>query len=386
MAGKFFVNYRRNGAKAEAAGMARRRNAAPREAIFKTAGLLRLLMLLAALFAAAHAATAGQRVALVIGNGKYSNAGTLANPVNDAGDMAAALKDVGFTVVAGYDLDKPVAPPPAPVHPEPACDGLVVSVAAGKNPCIKPGSGAFFKDCPDCPEMTIVPEGRFTMGSPENEPEHQSEEAQHEVRFGKPFAVGRFAVTFAEWDACVADGGCGGYRPGDGGWGRDDRPVINVNWNDAKSYVQWLSKKTGKQYRLLSEAEREYAARAGTVTPFWWGSSISTGQANYDGIAILTTVVAKGEYREKTLPVKSFKPNPWGLYQVHGNVWEWVEDCWHDSYNGAPADGPHGQPESAHTVCFAAARGSSLRSISARPTATTSPLSAGAAVSVSALA
>ena len=133
---------------------------------------------------------------------------------------------------------------------------FVEFVESGDKPCIKPGSGAVFKDCADCPEMTIVPEGRFIMGSPETEPERQSDETQHEVRFPKPFAVGRFAVTFAEWDACVADGGCGGSGPA-ARVGGATRPVINVNWNHAKSYVQWLSKKTGRQYRLLSEAERE---------------------------------------------------------------------------------------------------------------------------------
>ncbi len=170
--------------------------------------------------------------------------------------------------------------------------------------------------------------------------EFDDEGPQHKVTIAKPFAVGRFAVTFAEWDACVAAGGCGGYKPGDSGWGRGDRPVINVSWDDAKAYVAWLSKKTGATYRLLSEAEREYAARAGTTTPFWWGSSITPEQANYDGsMAPYKGGGKKGQYRKKTLPVKSFEPNPWGLYQVHGNVWEWVEDCWNDSYNGAPADG-----------------------------------------------
>jgi formylglycine-generating enzyme required for sulfatase activity len=106
--------------------------------------------------------------------------------------------------------------------------------------------------------------------------------------------------------------------------GRGKWPVINVNWDDAKAYAAWLSRKTAKTYRLLSEAEREYVTRAATTTWFWWGSSISTGQAN-DTI--------------KTVPVDSFAPNPWGLYNVHGNVWEWVEDCWHDTYQGAPADG-----------------------------------------------
>jgi formylglycine-generating enzyme required for sulfatase activity len=177
------------------------------------------------------------------------------------------------------------------------------------------------------------------MGSPETEESHlDPEEPQHLVTFAQPFAVGAFAVTFDEWDACVADGGCDGYRPSDQGWGRGRRPVINVSWHDAKAYVEWLSRKTGRTYRLLSEAEREYAARAGTTTPFWWGSSISTEQANYDGKLVYGRG-AKGEYRQRTVPVDSFRPNPWGLYQVHGNVLEWTEDCSNNDYNGAPSDG-----------------------------------------------
>jgi formylglycine-generating enzyme required for sulfatase activity len=231
-----------------------------------------------------------------------------------------------------------VAPPPPPSP----CDGLLVSVAqSGARPCIVPGSGESFKDCANCPEMAIAPSGSFMMGSPKDEPEHQKEEEpQHKVTIAKPFAVGKFAVTFAEWDACADDGGCGGNKPSDSGWGRGDRPVINVNWNEAKDYIDWLSKKTGKEYRLLSEAEREYATRAGTATPFWWGRSITPALANYHGSAEpYKGGGSKGEYRQKTLPVKSFKANPWGLYQVHGNIWEWVEDCWNENYNGAPSDG-----------------------------------------------
>ncbi len=234
-----------------------------------------------------------------------------------------------------------VAPPkPAPAPAEEACDGLLVSVAmSGEKPCIKPGSGESFKDCPDCPEMVIAPSGSFTMGSPKDEPERSDDEGpQHKVTIAKPFAVGKFAVTFTEWDACVAAGGCGGYKPSDSGWGQNDRPVINVSWDDAKAYVSWLSTKTGKTYRLLSEAEREYVTRAGRRTPFWWGSSITPDLGNYDGNYTYAGG-QKGEYRAKTMPVQSFKPNPWGLYQVHGNVWEWVEDCWNDAYAGAPTDG-----------------------------------------------
>jgi formylglycine-generating enzyme required for sulfatase activity len=129
-----------------------------------------------------------------------------------------------------------------------------------------------FKECENCPEMVVVPSGSFTMGSPASEEGRGNEEGpQHSVTLAKPFAVGRFAVTFDEWDACVADGGCNGHRPDDKGWGRGRQPVINVSWADAKAYVAWLSRKTGKPYRLLSEAEREYVTRAGTTTPFWWG-------------------------------------------------------------------------------------------------------------------
>ena len=127
--------------------------------------------------------------------------------------------------------------------------------------------GAVFKDCDDCPEMVVVPAGSFTMGSPASEKDRDSDEGpQHRVTIPKPFAVGKFEVTFEEWDACVTGGGCNGYRPMDRGWGRGRRPVINVSWQDAKAYVGWLSRKTGKSYRLLTEAEWEYASRAGTTT------------------------------------------------------------------------------------------------------------------------
>ena len=195
------------------------------------------------------------------------------------------------------------------------------------------------------------------MGSPESEPERSSDEGpQHKVRIPKPFAVGRFTITFAEWDACVAAGGCGGYRPDDQGWGRADRPVINVNWDDAQAYAKWLSGKTGKTYRLLSEAEFEYAARAGTATPFWWGKSISTSQANYNGNYVYAGGGQKGEYRAKTVPVKSFQPNPWGLYQVHGNVWTWTQDCYANSYKDAPLDG---SPAKETSGCSRVLRGGS---------------------------
>jgi formylglycine-generating enzyme required for sulfatase activity len=195
-----------------------------------------------------------------------------------------------------------------------------------------------FKDCSKCPEMVVVPAGKFTMGSPDSERGHNPDESpQHAVTFASPFAVGRFAVTFEEWDVCVAEGGCNGYKPPDQGWGRGRRPVTNVSWDDAKAYAVWLSEKTGRRYRLLSEAEREYVTRAGTSSAFWWGASISTSQANFDG-EFAYDDSRTGEFRGKTVVVHSFLPNPWGLYQVHGNLYDWVEDCYHDSYRGAPSD------------------------------------------------
>jgi formylglycine-generating enzyme required for sulfatase activity len=191
----------------------------------------------------------------------------------------------------------------------------------------------------------VGPSGSFTMGSPKSEPGRDDDEGQqHRVTIAKAFAVGKFTVTFDEWDACVADGGCNapsvyGYnKPEDKGWGRGKQPVIEVNWPGAKSYAAWLSKTTGKTYRLLSESEWEYAARAGTTTPFWWGSSISTSQANYVGTKTYNNG-RKGEYRQRTVPVDSFAPNGFGLYNVHGNVWQWVEDCYANNYDGAATDG-----------------------------------------------
>jgi formylglycine-generating enzyme required for sulfatase activity len=195
-----------------------------------------------------------------------------------------------------------------------------------------------FQECSMCPRMIVVPAGTFTMGSPNTEVGRDKDEGpQHKVTFAKPFAVSVFALTFDEWDACVADGGCDSYRPPDQGWGRGRQPVINVSWDDAKAYVAWLSRTTGKRYHLLSEAEREYVTRAGTTTPFWWGDSISTNQANYNGNYTYGTGV-RGVYRARTVVVDFFDPNSWGLFQVHGNVGEWVEDCFHN-YVDAPLDG-----------------------------------------------
>ena len=187
------------------------------------------------------------------------------------------------------------------------------------------------RDCPECPEMVVVPAGSYRMGSRDG---RSDELPVHEVAIGAPFAVGRYEVTFAEWDACARHGGCprGEDIAEDRGWGRGRRPVINVSWDDAKRYVQWLSRKTGKAYRLPSESEWEYAARAGTQTAYSWGDEIGVNRAN--------CYVCGGQWDgDRTAPVGSFGANAWGLHDMHGNVWEWVEDCPNGSYAGSPVDG-----------------------------------------------
>ena len=195
-----------------------------------------------------------------------------------------------------------------------------------------------FRDCRSCPEMVVIPAGTFQMGSPASEERrYDNEGPRHSVSL-RSFAMGTKEVTFDEWDACVRGGECSGYRPDDEGWGRGARPVINVSWEHAQAYVSWLSATTGARYRLPSESEWEYAARAGTTTPFHTGAMISTDQANYNGYYTYGSG-RHGTYRGRTTPVGTFAPNAFGLYDVHGNVWEWVEDCWHDDYRGAPSDG-----------------------------------------------
>jgi formylglycine-generating enzyme required for sulfatase activity len=193
-----------------------------------------------------------------------------------------------------------------------------------------PMPGSEFADCEDCPQMVVLPAGTFMMGSPTGE-RFRGAEPLHEVVISEPFAVGKYEITFDEWNACLADGGCGAYTPTDHGWGQGDRPVIQVHFDDALTYIAWLSQKTGRAYRLLSETEWEYAARAGTQTPFSFGDTISSELANYDGRTGYDGGPT-GEFREQTLPVGSFEPNAFGLYDMHGNVWEWVQDCWNDFY------------------------------------------------------
>ena len=217
-----------------------------------------------------------------------------------------------------------------------ASDGVIAAAVAKATGVQKRvwRPGYTFQDCRGCPQLVVVPSGSFMMGSPEEEEDsYDNESPLHKVMIDYQFAVGVYPVTFDEWNACVSGGGCGGYEPDDEGWGRGRRPVINVSWDDVKMYVGWLSWRTGKGYRLLNESEWEYVARAGTVTSYWWGDEIGWNRANCNGCG------NRSWYNEKTSPVGSFSENGFGLYDVHGNVWEWVEDCQNGSYDGAPTDG-----------------------------------------------
>ena len=188
------------------------------------------------------------------------------------------------------------------------------------------------KDGSQGPLMVLIPGGRFQMGSPNTELERNNEnERQHEVEVEKAFAISKYEVTFEEYDR-FADA-TNREKPADGGWGRGRRPVINVTWNDAVAYTNWISKQTGQTYRLPTEAEWEYAARAGTMTPFYFGETISTDQANYDGNYVYGKG-SKGVYRQKTVEVGQFPANAWGLHDIHGNVWEWTCSVYDKEYGG----------------------------------------------------
>jgi formylglycine-generating enzyme required for sulfatase activity len=270
-----------------------------------------------------------------------------------SGPLAKArLEELRKQQVAAAVPPKATIPPPATqptpavAHPPARCDGVEIAVGASEHRCLKPGSGEVFKDCENCPELVVIPAGEFLMGSGQHEDGRRKDELQHNVVIVKPFALGRFAVTRGEFAAFVretnhhdakqkcwtTENGSTDERAGRSfrnvGFAQDDRhPVVCVSWHDAKAYAAWLASRTGKAYRLPSETEREYATRAGTTTPFWWGSSASTRHANY-----------KDSKKAGTVVVDSFKANPWGLFNVAGNVSEWIEDCYYESYEGAPRD------------------------------------------------
>jgi formylglycine-generating enzyme required for sulfatase activity len=189
------------------------------------------------------------------------------------------------------------------------------------------GGGDSFRDCPACPEMVSLPAGSFRMGSDSGD---LSVRPAHTVRISKPFAIGRFEVTMAQWKVCVDAGGCS-YKP------RvknvpDNSPVHKLSWKDVQEYIAWIRKVTGKQYRLPTEAEWEYAARGGVESSYWWGNRMAAGMADCKDCG------SAWSYKFPA-PVGSFKPNPFGLHGMNGGVWEWTEDCWRNDYDRAPVDG-----------------------------------------------
>lgn len=199
----------------------------------------------------------------------------------------------------------------------------LVATEAWAEPALAPG--AVFRDCEAvCPEMVVIPSGVFLMGS-ESGAGEPDESPQRAMTIAAPIAVGRFEVTFQEWDACMADGGCAApWEQDQPGWGRGRRPVIQVDWNEAQTYVRWLAARTGQPYRLLNEAEWEYAARAGTGGLHYTGEAITPKDANYQVSGL-----------RQTVPVGQYPPNAFGLYDMLGNVWEWVADCYAPTFAGA---------------------------------------------------
>jgi len=229
---------------------------------------------------------------------------------------------------AAPKAETPAKPPaPAPAPRTPAAPERAAPAAAP--PPAKPPTTTQLKeikDCPACPALVELPRGEFTMGSNTDDP---SERPAHRVSLGRAFAIGKYEVTNEQWAACVAAAACAKLAGDDAA--TKNAPARDLSWNDAGQYVQWLSKTTGKSYRLPTEAEWEYAIRGGTTTRYWWGTQMVPGKANCKDC---------GEPWRQDGPsaVGSFAPNPYGLYDMNGSVWEWVADCWHSTYKGAPAD------------------------------------------------
>ncbi|WP_020656886.1 formylglycine-generating enzyme family protein [Massilia niastensis] len=222
---------------------------------------------------------------------------------------------------------RPVAPPPVKQLPsKPAAPAATAAAPAA--PPAKPAAGrSEIRDCPTCPSLITLPAGSFTMGNNASDP---SEKPAHEVAIGAPFAIGKTEVTVGQWNACANANVCA--RIPQAANTHADAPMRDVSWDDALQYLKWLSAATGKPYRLPTEAEWEYAARGGTATTYWWGQQMTQGKANCKDCGQPWT-------SEGPANVASFGANPYGLYDTSGGVWEWVSDCWHNNFKGAPADG-----------------------------------------------
>jgi formylglycine-generating enzyme required for sulfatase activity len=251
----------------------------------------------------------------------------------------ARLRTAGEKSAAVASAAPAAAPPPKPARApaKPAASAKKSSAAklaaaedAEPSPPPPPGEAAAkgeVKDCASCPQLVSLSPGTFTMGSNSSDP---SEKPAHRATLGHPFAIGKYEVTVEEWNACVEAGAC--QRVGQYASPNPKAPIRDVSWDDAQQYLKWLGTSSGKTYRLPSEAEWEYAARGGTATRYWWGDQMATGKANCKDCGPPWQI-------EGPANVGSFAPNPYGLYDMNGSVWEWVADCWHNSYKEAPADG-----------------------------------------------
>jgi formylglycine-generating enzyme required for sulfatase activity len=250
---------------------------------------------------------------------RYWNNIKNSNAVEDFRIYLDAYPDGRFAAEARARIQELLKPPAARTNAKPP--------EKPAPPMEKQASQPLMRDCPQCPPLVLIPAGQFNMGSGEMFP---FEGPVHQVTIRQAFYMGQREVTFAEWDVCVAEGACA-YTPQHHGPTRETLPVSNLDWNDAHQYVAWLSKKTGKTYRLPSESEWEYAARAGGTTTYPWGDKLQMDKANCSG--------CNEQKNMNSVPTGSYPPNGFGLYDMAGNAAEWVEDCWRDSYKSAPTDG-----------------------------------------------
>lgn len=241
----------------------------------------------------------------------------------------ARTREQQYAVRQDASATPPAAPAPVqqPAAPAPAPTASLREPPRPASPAAPAVGARTLRDCEGCPELTLIPPGTFEMGANEL---YEFEKPVHPVTIRTGFYMGLREVTFEEWDACVDQGGCS-HRPNDRGLGRGKRPVTDIHWNDANAYLAWLSARTGKRYRLPSEAEWEYAARGGTTTTYPWGATLVKERANCVGCNDPT--------RRQAVETGQFPANGFGLFDMAGNAAEWVADCWSDSYRATPRDG-----------------------------------------------
>ncbi|MBN3804011.1 SUMF1/EgtB/PvdO family nonheme iron enzyme [Paraburkholderia sp. Ac-20336] len=266
------------------------------------------------------AAPAASAVAPAAKSSQASQAATVApaTRTTTTAQASAATPAPAHTTPASPAQPAPSAPPPAAAA---TAAPLVQKTVA------HPPTAGEIRDCATCPIMIAIPAGSFAMGSNTDDP---SEKPVHHVSIGASFAIGKYPVTVEQWNACVAANACQKLTPESNT--NKAAPARDLSWDDTQQYVKWLAKTTGKPYRLPTEAEWEYADRAGTTTAYWWGEQMRKGTANCKDCG-------DPWHKEGPESVGSYMPNPLGLYDMNGGVWEWTADCWHNSYQGAPADG-----------------------------------------------